>query len=68
MLSTHQEAPGSITGTAVRFFSSEELFLGMYGLDISVSHVHVPSCDFLGESAYRSVRPTNCARAPIFSP
>ena len=39
-----EEVPGSTPGCAVVFFSSTELFHGMYGVDVSVFFVHILSC------------------------
>ena len=43
-LTTDQEVPGSIPGSAVGFFSSGELFHGMHRLEVYVFFVHVQSC------------------------
>jgi hypothetical protein len=45
-LPTDQEVPGSIPNPAVWFFSSGEIFYGIYVLGVSVTFVHVVICCF----------------------
>ena len=71
-LSFDQDIPGWIPGSAVGFFSSGELFHGMYGLDASVYRCNSSSVVFQVGPCILLItdqgKPPNCLSAPVCGP